>query len=299
MSNLEHIPEVVRLPQLEIPSLVQLDDKTVTYSIIGHPGLTRCAVYHHGVPGSRREAAFLHRAALEQGVSILSIDRPGIGGSSPASTFTPSDWPALVKAMVQSLGIEKFTIIGVSGGAPYALAVAATLSQQVSQLLLISGVAPLKAPNALHNVVLPNRLGLRTVEAVPKSASLIARLIRTLFLSDTSAFIKGMTLGLGKDDRAKFKAPGVKELFALNFGEHFTNDATTFARELRTLTRWQIPHVPESVPATLWHGDDDRIVSVAMAQYLHEKISHSRLTIIPGKGHLVVADLAEELCSLI
>lgn len=297
MMNSAYISEALGLPQIKDPSCVQLADRTVTYSVLGDPGLTRCVIYHHGIPGSRCEAAFLHRAALDQGISILSINRPGIGGSSPDPAFTPAQWPALVEELLRLLGVERCAVLGVSGGAPYALALAATL-KQATQLLLVSGVAPLCAPNALHKVVLLNRLGLRTIRAIPHSALPIAGAIRTLFLLNPSAFVKGMTIGLGEDDKAKFKAPGVEELFALNFSEHFAQDASTFARELRTIaTPWNVPHV--TVPTSLWHGDDDRIVSHTMAAFLNKTLPHSRLTIIPGKGHLVVAELAHELCALI
>ena len=66
-------------------------------------------------------------AARELGVRIISPDRPVIR----ESTFQPNrnliDWPRDLEQLANHLGIERFHIFAISGGAPYAYAVAAAI----------------------------------------------------------------------------------------------------------------------------------------------------------------------------
>lgn len=51
----------------------------------------------------------------------VTLDRPGLG----LSTFQPNrrivDFPADVLAVADHLKVDKFHVVGISGGAPYAL----------------------------------------------------------------------------------------------------------------------------------------------------------------------------------
>ncbi|KAK8121758.1 hypothetical protein PG984_010428 [Apiospora sp. TS-2023a] len=78
--------------------------------------------YHHGFPGSQGEAFGFDAAARLQGIRLISVERPGMG----ASTFQPGrtllDWPADLLALADFLKINRFAVLGISGGGPYALA---------------------------------------------------------------------------------------------------------------------------------------------------------------------------------
>ena len=78
--------------------------------------------YIHGLPASRLEGKLIEAAALGNGIRVIAPDRPGYG----ISDFQPGrrllDWPCDVKALADRLSINRFMVLGVSGGGPYALA---------------------------------------------------------------------------------------------------------------------------------------------------------------------------------
>lgn len=92
-------------------------------------------VFCHGFPSSRVGAAFLATAAREAGARLIAIDRPGIGLSTPQGSRKVVDWAQDVQAVVDELGIENFSVIGVGRGSPYAFAVAAGLPKRVLALV--------------------------------------------------------------------------------------------------------------------------------------------------------------------
>src|SRR5207244_13258118 len=93
-------------------------------------------------PSSRLMAQFTHDAARELGVRIISPDRPGIADSSLVAERKLLDWPPLVSELANFLKLEKFRALGISGGAPYAYALAWAWPERVRVIAVVSG-----APN--------------------------------------------------------------------------------------------------------------------------------------------------------
>lgn len=126
---------------LELPDGRLLSYSTVNLGSEPGSGATEaehCLLYLHGFPGCRLEAEMVGRAALEQGLreslesqgigqtAVVSIDRPGFGGSSPrGSRWSLLDVASDVMCLVDALGIKVFSVMGISGGGPHALAVGA------------------------------------------------------------------------------------------------------------------------------------------------------------------------------
>lgn len=69
--------------------------------------------YLHGRPGSRLEGKILEPPATKLGVSILAVDRPGIGLSSPQANRTIADHAEDVKDLAAVLGIKEYYVVGV------------------------------------------------------------------------------------------------------------------------------------------------------------------------------------------
>jgi len=62
-------------------------------------------IFCHGWPSSRTMAQLTDNAARDLGIRIISPDRPGISGSSLQPNRGLSDWPPVVRQLVDHLGI--------------------------------------------------------------------------------------------------------------------------------------------------------------------------------------------------
>ena len=147
---------------------IELNGRRVAFTIYGDPSLRIPVIYHHGFPGSRREAQLCARSASALGVSVIAIDRPGLGGSDYAEGRTLLDWPPLLEGVADYLGLKSFHVIGVSGGAPYALAAAHTLSHRVLATAIVSGMAEAAAnPDLLYGMAPGNKVLLKFATHMP------------------------------------------------------------------------------------------------------------------------------------
>lgn len=96
-----------------------------------------------GVLDSTRLAARSHNLAL------VTVSRPGYGGSDPICMNTIGEWAEITRALADHLDVGSFAVGGFSAGAPYAYACAALLRDRVSCVAVHSGLSYLHAPEVL------------------------------------------------------------------------------------------------------------------------------------------------------
>jgi pimeloyl-ACP methyl ester carboxylesterase len=100
-------------------------------------------VYMHGAIGSPHwRCGDLEAAATALGVRYVAVDRPGYGGSDPRPHRTVADTARDVSDLADELGWERLSVIGVSAGAPFALACAWGLPERVVCAVAASPLAP-------------------------------------------------------------------------------------------------------------------------------------------------------------
>src|SRR6185312_11619893 len=79
-------------------------------------------VWHHGSPQTGALLAPVVEAAAARGIRVLSYGRPGYGGSSPKPGRDVASAASDVAALTNALGVDRFAVMGASGGGPHALA---------------------------------------------------------------------------------------------------------------------------------------------------------------------------------
>src|SRR3954465_14232198 len=100
-------------------------------------------LYFHGWPGSRLEGRLADEAARGEGVRLIALDRPGMGLSDYQPRRRLVDWPDDVLQLATALGLERFAVLGISGGGPYAAVCAWKLPEQLTRAEIVSSLAPL------------------------------------------------------------------------------------------------------------------------------------------------------------
>ena len=98
-------------------------------------------MWHHGTPGTGAPPEPLFAAADARGIRWVSYDRPGYGGSTPHPGRDVVSAAADVAGVADALGIDRFAVMGVSGGGPHALACAAALPGRVLAAVSMAGLA--------------------------------------------------------------------------------------------------------------------------------------------------------------
>jgi pimeloyl-ACP methyl ester carboxylesterase len=114
------------------------DGRTLGFAEYGDPA-GNVLFYFHGYPGARVEARLLAEPAERLGTRLIGIDRPGIGFSTFQARRRFLDWPADVAELADKLGIDRFSVVGCSGGGPNALAYACRIPDRLIACGIVAG----------------------------------------------------------------------------------------------------------------------------------------------------------------
>jgi pimeloyl-ACP methyl ester carboxylesterase len=105
------------------------------------------------------------------GVRVITYDRPGYGRSTRLKGRSIADAAGDVVAIADHLGLDQFGVIGVSGGGPHALAVAAKAPERVTRCATIVSGAPYDADGLDYFADMPGEEQ-RAYDRLPRNASL-------------------------------------------------------------------------------------------------------------------------------
>src|SRR5205809_4638333 len=102
---------------------------------------------NHGTPGSRLSRHPDKELYERHGVRMIAYDRPGYGLSDPHPGRSVADAASDIGAIADNLGLDRFAVVGGSGGAPHALACGALLGDRVVRVGALVTPAPSDAPD--------------------------------------------------------------------------------------------------------------------------------------------------------
>jgi pimeloyl-ACP methyl ester carboxylesterase/DNA-binding CsgD family transcriptional regulator len=199
---------------------------------------------------------------LAVGRTVVRYDRLGTGLSDrdrPPETFTAAFELASLTAVVDELGLERVTLLGVSCGGCTAVSFAASCPERVDSLVLYGSYAnghALGPPEARRGMV----------ELVRSHWGLGSRLLADVFGPSSSP-----------EDRAAFTAV-----------QRVSADARVAANLLaliyETDVRDELPRV--DARALVVHREHDRAMRLRGAREVAALLSHAELVTLPGDAHL-------------
>ncbi|KAI5918639.1 Alpha/Beta hydrolase protein [Camillea tinctor] len=133
------------------------DGRNLSYAIFGDHEAKRTVFYHHGFPSSHDEASEMGTIAQQLGVRLIAPDRPGFGSSTYQPNRRILDWPSDLLALADHLDVDRFVVLGVSGGSPYVLACCHQLPKsRCVGVLILAGLFPTNL--GVSGMLLTNRL---------------------------------------------------------------------------------------------------------------------------------------------
>lgn len=261
------------------------DGRTLAWAEFGDPR-GRPVIYCHGFPGSRLEPRVADELASRLEVRLVGVDRPGYGQSTPAPGRQIRDWPRDVEAVADALGMERFAVIGVSAGGPYAAACGYDLPERVSRVAIVCGLGPPESMGQGAQMHWYARWGLRVAAGLAP----VSRWLFALFaLGVRSVGEKGYALWVRRysaADREVLQRPEVRSLLLAAFREGARNGGAALSEDLALLARpWDFPLDGVQVPADLWHGEADAVVPPEMGRFVASRLKNCRARFLPGEGH--------------
>ena len=279
----------------ENASFVLPDGRTLEYWDGGDPD-GRLVLFHPGTPSSRVLGRWGHEPAVSAGVRLVSVSRPGYGGSTMATSG-----PSLLStgrdtaALATHLGQDEYAVFGVSGGGPYALATAVADPDHIRALGVVGGIGPWRilegpsfdpegsvcldmldkgdAAGAWECMRGDAQRGLGSLAAEPDDERLVDS-----FMGE---------LATGSD---LLRDPAFRAIWAANLREVLGNLDGYTLDNLAWGAVWDVKPDDVEAPTMLWYGDADDHCPPRHGRWIADRIQGSELVVWPGDGHLATVD---------
>lgn len=261
-----------------------VDGRELAYTIIGASG-GPVVCYQHGAPGGRLELRGVDDAFAEAGICVVTPDRPGYGRSSPHAGRTTAGWADDVAALADHVGAERFGVIGLSSGGPYAVACAALLGDRIVGAVVAAGNTDMSWP-AARDGYLDSELAIMAL-ADPDDA--VARCVE-LYGHDGAGFFDG-EMDLGPTDNAWLADASNSTALFTAMDDAFRQGVVGYAHDIWVQGRaWTFDPGTITCPVIVAHGEDDHLVPVAHSLHTASLIPGAEMRRIPGVGHLSLVD---------
>ena len=233
-------------------------------------------------------------ASLSYGPSIGPISRfhrvfapdwPGYGDSDkPDLDYTTGYYETLLGHLMDALGLEKASLVGISMGGAISLGFSLRSPQRVEKLVLVDShglgkeVPGRVMSYAMVRLPLLNKL---VWVAMGRSRTMVKWSLRTVF-HDTKALTGSL---VEEDFQAAKKTEAGKAWRSWQRSEiGLGGFRTNFVDELHTL----------AVPTLILHGAEDRYVPLSWARRAHTLIEDSELSVLPQCGHWLTREKPTE-----
>ncbi len=249
------------------------------------------------------EARAGRKAAERHRVRIIAPDRPGFGLSDFQRGRTLLDWPDDVACLADELGIDRFAVLGVSGGGPYALACAYRIPERLGRVAVVACVAPADSREASAGMAIANRVVFGLASRAPwlmrPSMELLARAARR----NPRRLQQRRLRSLPEPDRLLVEAGELDDLIQVAAAEAFRSGGRGAAWEGRLAARpWGFRLEDVAPQVHLFQGELDVQVPPAMGRYLASVLPDCKARFYPDLGHLSLAvghldDVLEALTS--
>ena len=265
------------------------DGRRLAYAVWGDPD-GEIAFLFHGAPGSRMFAPD-RSVTAQAGVRLVTVDRPGYGGSDPYAGREILDWPTDVRQLADRLEAARFAVLAHSSGGPYALACALKMPDRVSGVALVSCVAPYDArpADATDNdealTDLARQVPERAVAQVAQDAAWL--------VADPDRFL---ALPRPELDGLLLADPDVRGMFGRAIREAVRQGIDAYAWECVVERRpWDFTLADIDAEVAIWQGGQDVAAPPAQAAVLARAVPRNHLHLVHDAGHGLILSAWKEI----
>jgi pimeloyl-ACP methyl ester carboxylesterase len=270
------------------------DGRRLAYAVWGDPDGETVFLFH-GAPGSRLFAPDPVTTA-EAGVRLVTVDRPGYGGSDRQAGRSILDWPIDLLQVADRLEVARFAVVGHSSGGPYALACALRMPDRISGVAVVSSVAPNddRPPRDSDD----DDLALTGLaRKAPERAQAQIGQAAAWLVQDPDHFFD---LPRPEPDGLLLTDPSIRSMYLRAVRESVKQGIDAYAWECVIERRpWDFALADIGTDVAIWHGGQDATVPPSAAAALAGALPHHHLRLVPEAAHGLIlsawADILNDL----
>lgn len=248
----------------------------------------------HGTPGSRIWFLEDDEIAHSLGIYLISTDRPGYGLSDKKENRTLLEWSSDIEEVANFLNINKFSVLGVSGGGAYAAAVSYCLPDRIDVCVLLSTVTPFINGKPPKDMCRTNRLAFFLTKHFPLLLKVSNQAQKKMIDENPEKYKNILKKGGSHlsdwDNKVLLNEKGL-EVSLMHSKEVYRQGVDEVLYESKLLTKeWGFNLKDIQVPVKIWHGEEDTLSPISEVKKIKSKFSNVETFYIENAGHFLTDD---------
>jgi len=290
-TEITEAPGVYRIRRLALgkndESMKLPDGRTLSYSDSGDPnGIP--VILLHAIGGSRLQRHPDDTILTSLGIRLILPDRPGMGRSDAKSNRTLLEYADDIVCLANHLSLDRFHLIGYSVGGTFALATAHQIPDRIIRLGLIASMTPFETMGDLEGMIPLNHMVLSLGRHAPSILMPFMHFMVKGVQRNPAQYFTRILDQIPDEDQKSMKNPVIRASYIESFLEGFRQGAGGLVLEQLLISRhWGFSLSDVRVPTLHWHGEQDRHVTLKMAQLLADQLPSVVTTYVPGAGHFL------------
>jgi pimeloyl-ACP methyl ester carboxylesterase len=252
----------------------------------------------HGTPGSRQGPKPRTSVLYRLGVRLICYDRPGYGGSTRHPGRRVADAAADVAAIADNLGLDRFSVVGRSGGGPHALACTALLRERVHRTAVLVGIAPSNAEGLdWFDGMAPDNIN--EYETADNDLAILAERLRLRaerVLHDPESLLDLLRGQMAEADRRFVDRVAIRRLLATTYTEALRDGPYGWIDDVLAFREdWGFGLGTIAGTVKLWHGEDDTFSPAGHTRWLARQIPHAEVQVRTDTAHFGAVEVLPEI----
>ncbi len=252
----------------------------------------------HGIDGCRLQMPIIPQRIQKAGVRLIVPDRPGFGRSDPQSGRSMLGWASDIKELVKAIDLHDVSVVGVNAGGPYALVLGHMLKRWVRKVVIVNSAGPPETLRFYSSCTPFWKMVLRVARYTPSVFSALVQILLRGVLRNPEAYFDNSS-GLGsKNEKMVFSSKNkhMRDFYLKVLYEASRQGVSHIAYDANLIIRpWGFNLEDIDLPVHLWHGIENTIIPIQVAEYLASQLSDVRKYFIDGEGNYLYLSHFEEI----
>ncbi len=263
------------------------DGRKLAYAEYGKPD-GYPVIHFHGNVSSRLEPLLLGDELISQyGLRLIAPDRPGMGQSDFQPNHGFSDYPKDILFLADTLGLDKFSILGISGGGGYVSACAVKIPDRLINAVVVSGAWYIM--DSLADLPMFNRWIYTLARRFPLLYRGLLKLTLPFYKGDPAKILATLKKQMSAADYAVLKMPHRIEAYCKSTVEAMHQGTKGPAWDIQLYLRpWDFKIEEIQIPVQFFHGGQDKTLPISIAKRSIDRLPTARLFSYPDEGHVSV-----------
>jgi pimeloyl-ACP methyl ester carboxylesterase len=261
------------------------DGRKLAYAEFGKPDGYPVIYFHGG--GSSLEPLLLGDELISQfGIRLIAPDRPGFGQSDFQPNRGFSDYPKDVIFLANTLGLDKFSVLGISNGGGYVSACAAKIPNRLINAVIVSGNWYM---DSFAGLPILTRCFFALAKTFPLLFEIVIKLSMRPFQGSSEKLLASFKQQLPAVDYAIFQSPQRLQAVRESAIESMRQSTKNVALDvLLYVYPWDFKAAEIQIPVQFFHGEQDTKVPISMARKVVDRLPTAQLFTYPDESHISV-----------